>query len=258
MQKNYRKIMKKIFIADANQIDKTIISQRLKLIGYDVESSGEFELSKLLNNKNNFNVFILDIDLGKINFREDLPKIRKKFPLTPILLATNSANISTANDYIKLGANDYILKPYNIELIRSRIQNWLNTNLEKTINYQNTEILIVDDNEMNRDLLTRRLKKIGFSTDIAINGLDALEKTKKHKYNLILLDIMMPEKNGFEVLINLRSESNMNQETPVIMLSALNDTDNILRSSNLGANDYIVKPFNISQVQQRIFAVLSK
>lgn len=114
-------------------------------------------------------------------------------------------------------------------------------------------LLIVDDNEMNRDMLSRRLKRKGFETEVAENGHRALDliQSAEGLYDVILLDIMMPEINGIEILKILRESYSM-AELPVIMVSAKDQSKDIAEALNLGANDYVTKPIDFPVALARI------
>jgi len=118
-------------------------------------------------------------------------------------------------------------------------------------------VLVVDDAEVNRDLLTRRLNKDGHAVTVACNGVEALDLARRHAFDLILLDIMMPVMDGYQVLETLKSDENLNH-IPVIMITALNDIDSIARCIELGAEDYLPKPFNNILLKARINASLQK
>lgn len=118
-------------------------------------------------------------------------------------------------------------------------------------------VLVVDDNEANRDLLSRRLKRQGHQVAVAENGLQALEKVRSQEFDLVLLDIMMPEMNGYEVLKQLKADVTL-RHLPVIMISALDDLDSVVRCIELGAEDYLFKPFNPTLLRARIGACLEK
>jgi CheY-like chemotaxis protein len=118
-------------------------------------------------------------------------------------------------------------------------------------------LLIVDDNEINRDVLARRLEPQGYTTVAAENGRKALEMVRTQKFDLLLLDIMMPELNGYEVLQHLKADSHL-RDIPVIMISALDDMDSIVRCIKLGAEDYLPKPFDPVLLRARIGASLEK
>jgi CheY-like chemotaxis protein len=118
-------------------------------------------------------------------------------------------------------------------------------------------LLIVDDNEINRDVLARRLGPQGYTTVAAENGRKALEMVRTQKFDLLLLDIMMPELNGYEVLRHLKADSHL-RDIPVIMISALDDMASIVRCIKLGAEDYLPKPFDPVLLRARIGASLEK
>jgi len=118
-------------------------------------------------------------------------------------------------------------------------------------------VLIVDDNEMNRDLLSRRLDRQGYDISLASDGQQAMEMVNKNKYDLVLLDIMMPEINGYQVLEKMKADDNLNH-IPIIMISALDEIESVVRCVELGADDYITKPFNPVLLKARINACLEK
>jgi len=121
----------------------------------------------------------------------------------------------------------------------------------------NGYLLVVDDNEMNRDMLSRRLERQGFRVAAAENGYRALEMVKAEKFDLILLDIMMPEIDGYQVLTNLKADVEL-RAIPVIMLSALDNIDSVVRCIEIGAEDYLPKPFDPVLLRARIGACLEK
>ncbi|MGE5262459.1 MAG: response regulator [Acidobacteriota bacterium] len=118
-------------------------------------------------------------------------------------------------------------------------------------------ILVVDDDEINRDVLSRRLERQGHTVATAANGRQALEMVLEGRYDLILLDLMMPEMNGYQVLKHLKADPAL-RELPVIMISALDEIDSVVRCIELGAEDYLPKPFNPVLLQARIGASLEK
>jgi adenylate cyclase len=119
-------------------------------------------------------------------------------------------------------------------------------------------ILVVDDNEDNRYTLTRRLKRQGY-TDVAeaSNGREALERVARDRFDLVLLDIMKPEMDGYQVLERLKSDEAL-RHIPVIMISALSEFDSVVRCIELGAEDYLPKPFNATLLRARIGASLER
>ena len=118
-------------------------------------------------------------------------------------------------------------------------------------------ILVVDDNEINRDLLSRYLERQGHTVRVAHNGRQALEMIATGAFDLVLLDIMMPELNGYQVLQHLKHSETW-RDLPVIMISALDEIDSAVRCIELGAEDYLRKPFNPVLLRARVQACLEK
>ncbi|MBO5508825.1 MAG: response regulator transcription factor [Lachnospiraceae bacterium] len=116
------------------------------------------------------------------------------------------------------------------------------------------KILIVDDDENIAELISLYLLKECFSTEIAGNGRQALELIKSYNPDLILLDIMLPDIDGYEVCAELRKT----KQTPVIMLSAKGEVFDKVLGLKLGADDYIVKPFDSNELVARVKAVLRR
>ena len=118
-------------------------------------------------------------------------------------------------------------------------------------------LLVVDDNEMNRDLLSRRLERQGYRVTVAIDGRQALEFLNREPFNLVLLDIMLPEMNGYQVLEHLKADDSL-RHIPVIITTALDEADGKQKCMELGAHDYLTKPFNPVQLKARIMDCLEK
>src|SRR5690606_31024463 len=104
-------------------------------------------------------------------------------------------------------------------------------------------LLVVDDNEMNRDMLSRRLKRQGHMVAVAENGRQAVEMIEVDAFDLVLLDVMMPEMNGYQVLEHLKDSKHL-RHVPVIMISALTEMESVIRCIEMGAEDYLSKPFD--------------
>jgi len=114
---------------------------------------------------------------------------------------------------------------------------------------------VVDDNEADRAVLSRRLRRQGHTVSLAENGRQALEKLHARRFDVVLLDIMMPEMDGFEVLRRLKADA-ATQNIPVIMLSAVDEMDAVVRCIELGADDYLPKPFPPTLLMARVRACL--
>ena len=112
-------------------------------------------------------------------------------------------------------------------------------------------LLVVDDNEMNRDMLTRRLERQAYRVTVAVDGRQALEFLDHEQFSLVLLDIMLPVINGYQVLEQMKADQSLSH-IPVIMLTALDAADCKAKCMELGAEDYLTKPFNPVAFKSRI------
>jgi len=124
-------------------------------------------------------------------------------------------------------------------------------------NHGGARVLVVDDNKVNRLLLTRNLELMHLHVTTAENGRVALEMLRREAFDLLLLDIEMPEMNGFEVLEQLVRDLQL-RDLPVIVTSSLEGVDNVVRCIELGAEDYLNKPVNPVLLKARIGASLEK
>jgi class 3 adenylate cyclase len=119
-------------------------------------------------------------------------------------------------------------------------------------------LLVVDDDEGNRYTLTRRLAREGFSDLTTANdGREALDLLAARPFDLVLLDIMMPNMNGYQVLEHMKANAEL-RHVPVIMISAVDDMDSVVRCIELGAEDYLPKPFNPILLRARVGASLER
>ena len=119
----------------------------------------------------------------------------------------------------------------------------------------NRVAVVADDDDTSIRLLSMILKNAHFDSEIVRNGARAVAKTREKKPDLVLLDISMPEMNGFEALTELRNDPRT-KDIPVILVSAHRDENEVVKGFSLGANDYITKPFNSGELMARINRVL--
>lgn len=110
-------------------------------------------------------------------------------------------------------------------------------------------VLVVDDEEPIRDIVSRVLDAEGFTCFVAADGREALEKTATQAFDVVLLDIMMPDMSGMEVLHHLTTA---NPDACVVMTTAVDDVQTAVEALNLGAVDYVTKPFNLDDLGKRV------
>jgi len=116
------------------------------------------------------------------------------------------------------------------------------------------QVLVADDEKSMRDIMTLSLQRLGYDITAVDNGVDAVELARQRKFDLVMLDVMMPGKDGFAVCQELRRFT----DVPIFMLTALNRPEDIVRGLELGADNYITKPFNFRELEARIRATLRR
>lgn len=118
-------------------------------------------------------------------------------------------------------------------------------------------ILVVDDNRLNRMKLAHGLQQEGYTSAMAEDGRQALEMIQAQPFDLVLLDILMPEMDGYQVLEAMKGDSKL-RDIPVIVISALDEMESVVKGIKLGAEDYLPKPFDPVLLKARISACLEK
>ncbi|WP_028548074.1 response regulator transcription factor [Paenibacillus sp. UNC451MF] len=117
------------------------------------------------------------------------------------------------------------------------------------------KILVIEDEPTLARLLSYNLSQDGYETKVVDNGSEGLQTALQHAFDLIILDIMLPGLNGFEILSRLRQKGN---KTPVIILTARNAEEEVVQGLKYGADDYITKPFGVAELLARVSAVLRR
>lgn len=144
----------------------------------------------------------------------------------------------------------------NLQLTKNTMEDKTTQGMSEGKNKNGTKVLLVEDDEFLRDICRRKLELDGFSVSVAVNGKEALQKIKEEVPQVVLLDIVLPDMDGFEVLSNLKN-SPLKSKIAVIMLTNLGQKTDIERGLKLGADEYIVKAhFSVSEIIQKIKVVL--
>jgi CheY-like chemotaxis protein len=131
------------------------------------------------------------------------------------------------------------------------------TALPKAQSSSGRQVLIVDDMSTTRVMLSRYVRQLGHQDTTASNGREALELLTSQKFDLILLDVMMPEMDGYTVLETMKSDAEF-RDIPVVMISGVDEIESVVRCIERGAEDYLPKPFNATLLRARISACLEK
>ena len=129
--------------------------------------------------------------------------------------------------------------------------------IHQPVSVSTASLLIVDDNSMNRIMLSRYTMRLGYQSTLVENGRQALEKLQNESFDLVLLDVQMPEMDGYQVLEQMKTHPYL-REIPVIMISAVDELESTVRCIELGAQDYLPKPFNPVLLRARLTACLER
>lgn len=251
-------VKKSILIVDDEELNRSLLERRLKDDGYEITvCETGLDALELVNNKK-FDLILLDIMLPDISGIKVLEGIRKNPELngTQVIMVTASDDREIVLQCIETGAADYLIKPFAMSIVKLRV----NRSLSKQSNpieqdNSNVNILLIDDQELNRDVLAHRLRKDGYNIKCASNGKETYDEIGSNKFDLILLDIMLPDINGIEILKEIRKQGN-NNKTPVIMVTALDNMDTVNECMDAGADDYILKPLNTTLLKIRVSSCL--
>ncbi len=131
-------------------------------------------------------------------------------------------------------------------------------NTDYTQDGKGIKVLVVEDNTINQMLINKVLQKRSFEIDIAENGVVALNKYKTDHYDIVLMDLQMPEMDGYETTRNIRKMEGDKKDIPIVAMTAHTIKGEMERCLAIGMNDYIPKPFNVSELFDKMFALLKR
>ena len=254
-----------ILIADDNEEHRDILSRCLEKQGYTVATAENGQQALDMMAVEDFDLLLLDIIMPVLDGYAVLKEMNAdaKQKTLPVIVLTADTETSNVIRCIELGANDYLVKPFDMVVLRNRIvRALLNRRLREEVtgelDWQGDKppsVLIVEDDDMSRDLLQKRVSRAGYDVVAVASGRAALEIVSRQSFGLVLLDIMMPGMSGYEVLEYLDQNDHL-VDMSVIMISALDDQETIERCLQAGAEDYITKPFNALVLKSRILSCL--
>lgn len=248
-----------ILLVDDEMINLDVVSRRFSREDYLVNHAESGKKALELMKVQQFDLIILDVYMPDMDGIEVLKKIKSdsKTRDTPVIMLSADSSSKLIRKCLLLGAADYLTKPLIMDLARNRIEiNLRNQGLVTPAIGSGLAILIVDDHPLNIALLDRLITKLGHRAIPATNGKEALQKLKDEKPDLVLLDIVMPDMSGIEVLTDIR-KTFAATELPVIMVTAEDDSDTMLKAVTEGANDYVTKPYDAVFLRKRIEACLA-
>jgi len=276
---------KKILIMEDEKLLQGLLKKKLEKEGYDVLSANDGEEGLRVIGDYNPDLLLLDIVMPKVDGFEVLEKIKKDKILSsiPVIIISNSGQPVEIEKAVLLGIVDYIIKvdfdPAEVvELVKKFFanSNYAQTKKESDIANVNKEeeeeeedieekenktrarVLLVEDDDFLRKICKTKLEREGFDVSVAINGKEALKKIMEGDSQIVLLDIILPTMDGFEVLRRVK-EVPSKSSIPIIMLTNLGQENEIEKGFKLGAEDYIIKAhLTVGEIVEKVKEVLKK
>jgi PAS domain S-box-containing protein len=262
----------KVLIADDNRTNRTILTKILKSFGCKAKSveSGSAaikELKSAVRDGNPFSLLLLDMMMPGMDGEhttiiiKNTPEIKD----TKIIMLTSLGSRGDVSDMRHTGCDGYLIKPVResllLEAIAAVISGKKKEGEEEIITrhtltdrkFRNIHILLVEDNPVNQKVAATILTKAGYHVDVADNGLIALEKIKQNKYHVVLMDVQMPEMDGFEATKEIRKiEEGTDKHLTIIAMTAHTLKGDKEKCLAAGMDDYISKPIEPQEMLDKI------
>lgn len=267
---------KKILIVEDEQALLDLLRAKLSRENYDVEvaADGAEGLAKIKSWQPE--LILLDIVMPKMDGYEVLERMHEENIKIPVIIISNSGQPVEIEKTKKLGAVDHLIKTeFNPIDVIDKVRNYIDGGEEsvreraktmpvlkesKDVPLVGIKVLLVEDDAFLREICSKKLVKEGFTVYEALDGEMALNGYVEIKPDIILLDIILPAIDGFQILHQIRSNADASiSKIPVIMLSNLGQDDDIKKAMEMGANDYLVKAhFTTEEIVGKIKKTLGK
>ncbi|MDD5687917.1 MAG: response regulator [Elusimicrobia bacterium] len=245
--------MRRILVVDDEQEVRESLRFELGNRGFDVVTaeSGKECLAKVNNER--FDLILLDLQMPRLGGLQTLAEIKKTKYDTDVIMMTGNATVETALESIKIGAFDYVIKPFNFDELTDKIDKCL---VREIVEKQ--KILVVDNDSSSADFLVDLLTLEKFKVVVAKDGKTAIEKAIELQPDLVIMDIMLPSMNGWEVAKVLK-DNNKTAHIPVVIFTAQKTgIKNEIASLKLGVEDYITRPCDTDVLLGKIRNTLHK
>ncbi len=307
--------MAKILLVEDNEMNRDMLSRRLHRKGYTVLFAEDGAEGVAKARSDNPDLILMDLDLPVMDGWEATRQLKRleQTCRIPVIALTAHAMAGDREKALAAGCDDYDTKPVELKRLLPKIEALLLAtgqkipvatpayphaakfsnsqaaglepvagilasslapgvppHLQSSLNRQTSNqasvqvrsisaplsLLVVDDSSTNRSLLAHHLTQQGYEITTASRGQEALELIQTQTFNLVLLDVMMPGVSGLDVLAELRRQYSSSQ-LPIVMVTASDQSEDVVKALELGANDYITKPINFPVAQARIKSLLT-
>ncbi|MDD5040297.1 MAG: response regulator [Patescibacteria group bacterium] len=271
----------KILIIEDERILIEVLTKKLEQEGYVVFSASDGEQGLAELERSAPDLVLLDIVMPKMNGYEVLDELQRKYgksKMPPVIIISNSGQPVEIDKALTLGARDYIVKAqFTPDEVINKVESLLGARHASAANQPpapaspepqqhpqkkanaEAKVLLVEDDQFLRDLLTTKLEKENFDVVAAIDGPGGIEKITKEQPDVVLLDIILPGIDGFEILKRVRTNVRMDvAKIPIILLSNLGQEADVEKGRALGADDYLIKSnFTIDEIIEKIRSTIA-
>jgi two-component system sensor histidine kinase/response regulator len=267
---------KHILIVDDNRTNRFVLKEDLRLWNcrFDEASGGAEAIQKLTmakENKDPFEIAIIDMQMPRMDGAQLGEKIKAdpKLENTIMIMLTSIGKRGDAKWMRQIGFSAYLKKPIKQDALFEclstvhAVKPGKETNNDSSLITRHsiaerldneTRILLVEDNHINKRVALGSLKKIGYKADVAENGLEALQALEKRSYDLVLMDCQMPEMDGYEATRQIRNPDSRvtNHDVPIVAMTANAMPDDQQKCMDAGMNDYLSKPVKIDALSHML------
>jgi len=248
---------KKVLIVEDDKILGDILLKKFLRDGFDAALARDGEQGLEEIRTRHPAVVLLDIAMPKMDGYEVLEAMQAdgSIKTTAVIIISNSGQPVELDRALALGAKDYLIKTqFSPEEVMEKVRKQLKEPSSAATKPAkgSKKILMIEDDKFLRDLAVKKISQAGYQVALAVDGSEALAVAAKVRPALILLDIILPGMDGFEVLRNLKADPRF-KDTPVILLSNLGQESDIERGMNLGATEYLVKAhYTLDEIVEKI------
>lgn len=240
----------KILIVDDSKSIQTVISTPFLKANYQVRTAGDGEEALEVLNSFSPDVITIDIEMPRMNGLELCRQIRSlPDPIggTPIIIISGEVNYDLRMKGYLAGVIEFFKKPFKSDVIF----NYVDQLIANIKSKRHVRVLVIEDALLEQHIMKYGLIKAGYEPYVVGSGEEALQIVESVEFDIILLDIVLKGQNGFEISKTLRRNP-LTKDIPIIVVTGLTDDASILESFNVGATDYIGKPFSPDELMARI------
>jgi CheY-like chemotaxis protein len=235
----------------------------------DGGESGLRELSRAASQGNPFRLLLLDEQMPGIDGWEVLDRIRRNpaFESVVIMMLTSSDQVESAARCRQMGVETYLIKPISSSDLLGSIRNAIGMHTPPgmatppaagvSASSLSLRILLAEDNLVNQRVAMTMLARMGHRTTLATNGLEALEQWRQNDFDLILMDVQMPEMSGLQAATQIRKEEAIGAHVPIVAMTASAMSEDRDRCLAAGMDDFISKPVSYGVIEHVITATWS-